>query len=107
MYFCDVENRETMEIMPGVRIRSFWGDRMLVCAVELDEGAVVPAHSHPHEQAGTVIAGQMELTIGDETRVVEPGDVWLIPGEVEHKAIARRPTRLFEQFSPVREAYKY
>ena len=107
MPFHDVENREWKELLPGVRIRSFWGKEMLVIHVELEEGAVVPRHSHPQEQGGTLIVGKAEFKIGDETRIVQPGDSYIIPGGVEHEVTALQPCRLFEIFSPVRESYKY
>ena len=99
-HFRDLENKETKEIAPGVRLRSFWGDRMLAAVVDLDPQAVVPMHSHPHEQAGTVLSGALELTIDGETR-------WLAPGDVEHGAqTGDAPTRVLDVFSPVREEYK-
>lgn len=107
MAFCDVENRPQKELLPGLRVQSFWGEQMLVITVELDKGTVVPAHSHPHEQAGTVIAGELSLTIDGETRRLMPGDAYIIPGGMSHSAEAHVPTRLFELFSPVREEYKY
>lgn len=107
MPFNDVVNRAWKELLPGVRIRSFWGEEMLVIHVELDEGAVVPRHSHPHEQGGTLIVGKAEFTIGEETRIVQPGNSYIIPGGVEHEVVALQPCRLFEIFSPVRELYKY
>jgi quercetin dioxygenase-like cupin family protein len=107
-HFCDLENRETKEIVPGVRMRTFWGDRMLAAVVDLDPQAVVPQHSHPHEQAGTVLSGALELTIDGETRWLAPGDVYLIPGGVEHGAqTGDTPTRILDVFSPVREDYTY
>ena len=45
MYFCEVEKRESKEIVPGVHIRTFWGDQMLLSVVDLEVGAVVPNHS--------------------------------------------------------------
>ncbi len=108
MYFCDIENREAKEVVPGIRIRTFWGENMLLSDVELDPGAQLPVHSHPHEQAGTVISGLLTLTIGGETRDLRPGDAYIIPGGVEHSAIAGPTlTRVIDIFSPVREEYKY
>lgn len=107
-YFCDVENREVKEIAPGVQIRTFWGKEMLLSIVDLEAHAVVPLHSHPHEQVGTVVTGQLELTIGGETRWLQPGDSYLIPGDVEHSGRAGdTPTRVLDIFSPVRESYQY
>ena len=41
---------------------------------------VITLHSHPYEQAGYLVAGSLELTIGDETLLAVPGDSWCIPG---------------------------
>ena len=107
-YFCDIQNRETKEIAPGVRIRTFWADKMLLSMVDLEAQATVPMHSHPHEQAGTVIYGRLKMTIDGETRWLEPGDTYIIPGGVEHGAeTGDAPVRVLDVFSPVREAYQY
>ena len=108
MYFCDIENRESKEIVPGVRVRTFWQTEMVLCAVDLEPGAIVPTHSHMHEQCGTVMSGRIKFVIGDETKWLEPGDAYIIPGNLEHMAEAGdTPVRLFEVFSPVREDFKY
>lgn len=107
-HFCDLEYREAKEIIPGVRIRTFWGDEMLLSIADLDANIAMPIHSHPHEQAGTVISGELELTIGGETRLLEPGGCFIIPGGVEHSArTGDTPVRVLDVFSPVREDYQY
>lgn len=107
-YFCDIENREGKEVVPGITIRTFWGDKMLVSVVDLDANTQLPNHSHPHEQAGTVISGTMTLTIAGETRHLQPGDTYLIPGGVAHSAFTGdSPARVIDIFSPVREDYMY
>ena len=107
-YFCDLEKREAKEIAPNVNIRTFWGNEMLLSIVDLASNAVVPAHSHPHEQTGTIISGEFELTIGGETRRLKPGDTYIIPGGVEHGArTGDTPARALDAFSPVRADYQY
>jgi quercetin dioxygenase-like cupin family protein len=107
-YFCDLENREAKEAAPGVFIRTFWGNKMLLSIVDLAANAVVPAHSHTHEQAGTVISGELVMTISGETRRLNPGDTYIIPGGVEHGATTGdTPVRALDMFSPVREDYQY
>ncbi len=107
-YYCDLENREAKEIVPGVRIRTFWANEMLLSMVDIDAHAVVPMHNHPHEQAGTIISGRLQMTIDGEARWLEPGDSYIIPGGVDHKAVAGdEPARALDVFSPVREEYQY
>ena len=107
MGFHDVENRAWKELVPGVRVRTFWGEEMLVAHVEVDEKAIVPLHSHPHEQGGMVISGEMEFIVDGITRVVKAGESYIIPGNVEHQAIGLKYSQLFEIFCPVREEYKF
>jgi quercetin dioxygenase-like cupin family protein len=81
---------------------------MLAAVVDLDPETVLPMHSHPHEQLGIVIKGELELTIDGEARKLKPGDVYLIPGDVEHGAKTfANPVKVMDVFSPAREDYKY
>jgi quercetin dioxygenase-like cupin family protein len=108
MYFCDSETRQPKQLAPGVMAKTFWGDKMLMSMVEFEPNSVVPMHSHPHEQSGVVLEGDLTFTIGGETRVVRPGDMYIIPGGVEHSATAANGrVKVLDVFSPVREEYKY
>ncbi len=81
------------------------GEKTLLTEFRLEKGAVLPRHSHPHEQTGYLVSGRLDLTIGKETHRAEPGSSWCIPGDVEHSAIACEETVAIEVFSPVREDY--
>jgi quercetin dioxygenase-like cupin family protein len=81
---------------------------MLVAVVDLEIGSHVPSHEHYHEQVGIILEGELELTIGDETKIVKRGDVYVIPANVPHGAQAiTGNVKLMDVFSPVREEYKY
>lgn len=74
--------------------------------LEMDAGAVIPLHDHTHEQAGILLEGKLKLTIGDETRILEPGEMFFIPANVPHQAIAHDgPAVVLDAFSPIREDY--
>ena len=108
MYFYQVAERETKELLQGINARTFWGENLLLAVVDLDPNVALPNHSHPHEQGGIVIEGQLELTIDGEARLLKPGDIYIIPGGVEHSAKSGpEPVRVMDAFSPVREEYKY
>lgn len=93
-------------IFPGVQIHTTAEERMLLAVVDLEPHSVVPEHSHPHEQMGYVVHGRMSFTIGDEVKVVGPGEVYRIPGGVLHSVRALdEPVRAIDIFSPVREEY--
>src|SRR5260221_3591316 len=76
MGFINIKDYQPIEPVPGCRMRTPFGKNLMLSYLEMDAGAVVPLHSHPHEQGGMLIKGTLELTIGDETRRVEAGAVW-------------------------------
>ena len=80
MPFIKIDDYEPIELIPGARARTPYGEHIMLSYLEMEEGAIVPLHKHPHEQAGMLLTGKMELTIGDETRVCVPG------GHVHHPA---------------------
>ncbi len=107
-YFKEAQSREPMELIPGARTRTFWGEHVLLSLVEIDAGAEVPNHTHPHEQAGIVVEGEMQMGIAGEERTLKPGDMYIIPGDVEHYARSQgTPVKVLDIFSPVREEFKY
>ncbi len=104
--FIDIEHVPQIEPVPGCRMRQPYGDQLMLSYLEMDAGAEVPLHHHPHEQGGVLLEGRLQLTIGEETRVVEPGALFLIPSNVPHRAVAiEGPCRVLDVFSPVRDDY--
>ena len=94
------------EIFPGVNIYTAAGESMMLSLVEFEPGAVVEPHSHPHEQVGLLIEGELTFTIGDHQETVQPGDMWRIPGDVVHSAVAgEAPVKAVDIFHPVRQDY--
>jgi quercetin dioxygenase-like cupin family protein len=70
----------------------------------MDPHAVIPEHSHPHEQIGYMVQGEFEFIIGGRSHHVVPGQIWRIPGGVHHKVIAGDgPVRAVDVFYPARE----
>ena len=57
----------------------------------------IPAHSHKG-QWGTVLEGELELTIGGETRIHGPGCSYYIPAGVVHSARASRGAKVIDFF---------
>ena len=104
--FIDISEYEPIEPVPGCRMRTPFGKHLMLSYLEMEEGAEVPLHSHPHEQGGMLIRGTLQLTIGDETRLCQAGAMFLIPPNVMHRAVAvGGPCVVMDVFSPVREDY--
>ncbi len=108
MPFYNAKDRKAKSIVQGATIRTFWGKNTLLSMVEIKPRVEVPLHTHPQEQSGIILDGELEMGIGGEVKKLLPGDMYIIPGGVEHyaKALASN-TRVLDIFSPVREDYQY
>lgn len=94
------------EPLEGIRLKALaWGDRAMLCEFRLDRGKTVPAHRHPNEQVGYLVAGRLLFTIGGEELEAAPGDAWAIPPDVEHEAKVLENAVVVETFAPIREDY--
>src|SRR5688500_14999134 len=94
-------------IFPAVKIFTFAGKTMMLSLVELAPHAVVEPHSHPHEQMGMLLEGELTFTIGGETKTLRAGEMWRIPGGVLHSAVAGdAPVKALDVFYPIREDYR-
>jgi quercetin dioxygenase-like cupin family protein len=96
-----------IQVFDGIRARRVEGERITLAVVELDPGAVVPEHRHPHEQNGMVITGQMTFRVGPDERVLGPGGTWRILGDVPHTATAGPDGAVvIDVFSPIRSDWE-
>ena len=106
MYHHTIESLTANSLAPGVDIKALTGDKMSMVVFYISPEADIPEHSHPHEQIGTVLKGSLELIIGDEKKVVKPGDAWCIPSDVVHRGrCLEEAAEVLECFSPPREDY--
>ena len=94
-------------IFGNVRIRTCAGQHVQFSLVDIPPGGVVDEHCHVNEQMGLVLEGEMDFTIGGETRRLRPGDVFRIPGGVTHSVLAgEKPIKLLDVFYPIRDEYR-
>lgn len=105
--FIETTNLVKREIFEGVNIGVVWGERIMMSFLDLAPHSVVPPHRHPHEQMGTVLKGEFELKIADQSRLLHEGDAYLVPSGVEHSVkVMENHARALDIFSPPREDYK-
>lgn len=105
-YFPQLANALVRELAPGVTARLIWGEKVMLSFLEFQAGSSIPLHTHPHEQAGVVLEGELEFIVGDQRKLLRAGDTYLIPGGVEHGvAPVAAPARALDIFSPPREDY--
>jgi quercetin dioxygenase-like cupin family protein len=106
-YFIPAGSGSRHLIFPGVEIETYAGTNLMLSVVRLEPESVVLDHSHPHEQMGILLEGQLEFTVGGVTRLLGPGDIWRIPGGVVHRVRAlEKPAVALDVFHPIREDYR-
>jgi quercetin dioxygenase-like cupin family protein len=94
-------------LAPGVTAKIAAGEKLMFSLVTLAPDAVVPTHSHPHEQMGMMVSGSMEFTIEGVTRSLSGNEMYLVPGGVPHAAKAGPGGAVaLDAFSPPREEYR-
>jgi quercetin dioxygenase-like cupin family protein len=99
----DVESTEAVD---GVHLKLLaGGTEANVQQFTIEPGATVPEHSHPHEQVGYVLEGELEFTVDGETLRAETGDSYVVPGGEPHSATntADVPVVGLDVFSPPRD----
>lgn len=97
---------EGVKVVSGVQNTNLAeGDHMNVLQFEIEAGASVPEHDHPHEQVGYIVAGRATFVTADEVETLEPGDAYAIPGGEPHSLENRgdEPVVGVDVFSPPRD----
>lgn len=93
-------------LMKGIKGKYIHTENNTVGLITIEKGAVLPAHSHVHEQITQVISGKLEMTIDGVTQVLEPDSITIIPSNAVHSANALTNCVVIDTFFPVREDYK-
>ncbi|GAA4505650.1 hypothetical protein GCM10023172_33800 [Hymenobacter ginsengisoli] len=70
--------------------------------VEMRQGAAPPRHLHTHEdESFYVLAGELEVCVGDVTHQLRPGDFLFLPRQVPHNfRVLSETARFLNQLAP-------
>ena len=83
----------SVEMLPGVVRRTLnAGERTMLIEVSLAEGAIVPWHTHPHEQVGYLASGRLRFEPGGGKAGAHPGR--LLAGALQPTPPGHRPRAL-------------
>ena len=108
----NVVTKFTWDTMPKERVtnridrRIVSGEQAMVAHVYLEEGAIVPEHSHHNEQLTYILKGKLRFWVGEDfSHVVDvaAGEVLHLPANVPHKAEALEETLDLDIFCPPRQ----
>jgi quercetin dioxygenase-like cupin family protein len=85
-----------------VGLHAIGGEQVLLCHVTYEPGTRVPRHSHPEaEQVMWIVDGSVEMTIGEETRLLQAGDVAVVNRGIEHELYSVTGMTFVEALAPV------
>jgi quercetin dioxygenase-like cupin family protein len=103
MPFVDPAQLAPQEVRPGWTARFFHSEHMTFAYYEIAAGAAVHRHSHATEEVWHVLDGQLEVALGDATRLLRAGEAAIVPAGMEHALSAPGPCRAIVVDHPVRE----
>ena len=87
------------------RVLSYGGGLMLV-QFTFEAGATSWLHSHPHEQVGYVVSGEIDFNMeGHEPVRLKAGGSYYVPPDVKHNITTYAPTVLVDVFTPIRQDF--
>jgi len=96
---------ESKEIVKGYKAKFVHSKNSTLAFWEVEKDAILPTHSHIHEQTSQVLEGKFHLTIDGDTQIYEPGIIVIIPSNAVHEGKAITDCKLLDVFCPVREDY--
>lgn len=76
---------ETVEAVEGVHLTQLAvGERMSMQYFHVEPDAIVPEHSHEHEQVGYITGGSGVFVADGEDFYVSPGDAYVLDSNEPH-----------------------
>lgn len=106
MLFFDYDELPEKEIAPGIKFRSAYLENLMITMVRLDPDAVLPEHSHPHEQMTYCVSGSLELTVEGKSYSLRANQGVKVPANAVHSGLTSgEGAFVIDSWSPIREDY--
>jgi quercetin dioxygenase-like cupin family protein len=87
------------------KILSYGGKLMLV-EFTFEANKASWLHSHPHEQVGYVVSGEIDFNMEGHAPVrLVAGGSYYVPPDVKHNVVTYAPTVLLDVFTPMRDDF--
>jgi quercetin dioxygenase-like cupin family protein len=103
--FVRVDGIEPLRVLDGLEFRPVSTDSVMTNFVTFAPDAPAPMHHHAEQQIAIVLTGELELSVGAETRTLHAGDCVVIPPHVPHGGAAGpEGCTVVDVFTPPRAA---
>lgn len=106
MPFIDYNSGKILKIWDGIFGTIAHSDQATYCRFTIENGTVLPVHSHVHEQWCHVLEGELEFDIDGEKQLLRAGMAAYIPSWAPHSAVAFTECKVLDCFTPVREDFR-
>ena len=84
MGFWDLKTMKLDEFRPGILSKVESGKNLTMAVMEIAPDKEGVAHDHPFDQCGVVIEGEIEMSMGQEKKLLRPMETYFIPAGVNH-----------------------
>ena len=91
------------QLNPQIARQVIHGAQLTIAKLFLNKGAVVPDHSHHHEQVTMLQTGRLLFTIDGQQQEIGAGQLLEIPPHAVHNVLALEESVAVDLFSPARE----
>ena len=84
MSFWDIKTLKLDEFRPGIWSKIDSGKYLTMAVMEIAPNKEGAAHEHPFDQCGVVVEGEIEMSIGEEKKLLKPMETYFIPAGINH-----------------------
>jgi quercetin dioxygenase-like cupin family protein len=84
MGFWDLKTIKLDEFRPGILSKAESGINLTMAFMKIAPGKEGTTHTHPFDQCGVVIEGEIEMSVGEEKKLLKPMETYFIPAGVKH-----------------------
>ncbi len=87
-FFNSFESLDPVEVERGIRVSSLLIHGHEARRIDIDPETRIPPHRHPADVLTLVLEGRLQMTVGSETKIIGPGELFLVPAFTDHEGKA-------------------
>ncbi len=84
MGFWNLKTLRLEEFRPGISSKVENKTNLTMAVMEISPNKEGVEHHHPFDQCGIVVEGEIEMSIGEEKRLLKPKETYFIPAGFRH-----------------------